>query len=125
MLLHRKGVADRLRPVHEVALATQLANIVARAADGRRVVVVRLEVGALRQVVPETLQFAWKFVTKGTILAEARLQVSWIPLTIRCPAGHESRQTDPFDIFCPACGQTGSTIRGNEFRVIDIDVDCS
>ncbi|WP_330617125.1 hydrogenase maturation nickel metallochaperone HypA/HybF [Corynebacterium mendelii] len=109
--------------MHEVALATQLAKIVARAADGRRVLVVRLQVGALRQVVPQTLQFAWRFVTKDTVLGGAELQVDWIDLTIRCPAGHESSSGDPFDRICPTCGQTGSTIRGDEFRVIDIDVD--
>ena len=56
----------RFESVHEVALSTQLARLVSNAAEGRQVFTVRLEIGALRQVVPETLVYAWGFVTKNT-----------------------------------------------------------
>ena len=38
----------RFESVHEVALSTQLARLVSKAAEGRRVLTVRLEIGALR-----------------------------------------------------------------------------
>ena len=44
--------------MHAVALSRQLARIVSRNAAGREVLEVELEVGHLRQVVPEALYFA-------------------------------------------------------------------
>lgn len=53
--------------MHEVALSRQLARIVSRNAAGREVLEVELEVGHLRQVVPEALHFAWSAVRKNTL----------------------------------------------------------
>ena len=78
----------RFESVHEVALSTQLARLVSKAAEGRRVLTVRLEIGALRQVVPETLVYAWGFVTKNTQLEGVELDVAWVPVRLRCAEGH-------------------------------------
>lgn len=108
--------------MHEVALATQLAAVVRRAARGRRVESVSIEVGALRQVVPESLEFAWTFVNKGTTIAGAALAVTWVPGRLQCPAGHVAEFSGEFSVLCPICGQRGAIIDGEQFRVLSIDV---
>ncbi|WP_448852823.1 hydrogenase maturation nickel metallochaperone HypA [Corynebacterium sp. 335C] len=109
--------------MHEVALSQQLARLVSRAAEGRKVLVVRLEIGALRQVVPESLAYAWTFVTKGTNLGDSELDVQWRPAVLRCGNGHESRAGDGLTFICPRCGGAMDVLSGDQFRVIDIDVD--
>lgn len=111
--------------MHEVALSRQVARIVTRAAAGRRVTRVEVEVGQLRQVVPAVLEYAWTFVVAGTPLASARLAVTAVPVTVRCGAcGAESLLGDEVRFDCRACGAPGGTlIRGEEFRVCSIDVD--
>ncbi|AKK02506.1 hydrogenase maturation nickel metallochaperone HypA [Corynebacterium epidermidicanis] len=107
--------------MHEVALATQLARAVTRAAGDATVHTVRLRIGALRQVVPETLVYAWGFVSKGSPLEGAELDIDWVPLRVTCPNGHETTLSD-IDFSCPSCGQPAEISAGNEFTIIDIDI---
>lgn len=107
--------------MHEVALSTQLARAVSRAAGTAKVLQVRLKIGALRQIVPETLEYAWSFVVKDTPLADAELTITWVPLQITCSLGHESYPTE-LDFTCPTCGEIAEVTGGNEFTIIDIDV---
>lgn len=111
--------------VHEVALSAQLAEVVRRHAAGRRVLRVGLSVGALRQVVPETLEYAWGFTIAGTDLDGAVLAVRWIPATLACDEGHRTELDGgvvDFSRPCPRCGGATRIVAGEEFRVDDIDV---
>lgn len=111
--------------VHEVALSTQLAGVVTRAAQGRKVRVINLRIGALRQVVPTSMEYAWGFVTAGTALEGARLAIDWRPGVIECAAGHRTT-LDPhayLDLGCPLCEQPTTVIQGEEFQVVDLEVD--
>ena len=49
--------------MHELALCGSIADIVDRRAAGRPVETVRLRIGELRQVVPDTLDYCWTMVT--------------------------------------------------------------
>ncbi len=111
--------------MHEVALATQLSEVVARHTAGRHVTEVHIEVGALRQVVPETLAHAWGFVVRGTQLGDARLAVDWIDAEMVCANGHHTRLDASLylDLTCPQCPAHTRVVRGEEFRVIDVEVD--
>lgn len=110
--------------MHEVALSHQLASAVQRASGGRTVLSVHLQIGALRQVVPESLDYAWGFVTKGSTLEQSELKIDWVPAKIKCSNGHQ-RTLDPneyLDVRCYECDAPTSVISGEEFAVIDIDV---
>ena len=109
--------------VHEVALSMQLAKVVSRAAKGRAVRVVHLRIGALRQVVPETLAYAWGFVSRDIGLGAAELDIDWVPAVVECPVGHKN-EVGPFEgLVCPECARPGRVISGEEFTIVDIDVE--
>lgn len=110
--------------MHEVALSQQLARIVARAAGGREVLSIELEVGHLRQVVPEAMQFAWSAVRKNTLTGPAELNITEIPAVIRCDnCGATTEMGDLLDFRCASCDSRDvQTIQGEEFRVVSIDV---
>ncbi|GAA1472341.1 hydrogenase nickel incorporation protein [Corynebacterium felinum] len=118
-----KGVASDF--VHEIALSTQLAHVVQRAAGNRRVYDVHLKIGALRQVVPETLTYAWGFVTKKTPLEQATLSIEWVDAIIECAAGHrrDISGEEYLDLSCHQCPEPTRVIAGEEFSVIDIEVE--
>lgn len=61
--------------MHELALCEAIANVVKTHADGRHVEVVRVRVGALRQVVPESLSFCWTLVRDSENMADAELEL--------------------------------------------------
>jgi hydrogenase nickel incorporation protein HypA/HybF len=109
--------------VHELALSSAIVNTAAKHADGRRVTVVFLRVGRLRQVVPDTLEFYFEFVARDSVCEGARLEQEVIPATLRCLP---CERTWPIDIpafRCPFCGGSEVEIAtGDEFEVESIEL---
>lgn len=110
--------------MHELSLSSAIINTAARHADGRRVSVVSLRVGRLRQVVPETLEFYFEFVARGTVCEGARLEQEVVEARLRCqPCEHEWGIDIPA-FRCPTCGGGDVVVAtGNEFLVESIEVE--
>ena len=53
--------------MHELSLSRAILDAVVRHAEDRRVNTVELTVGALRQVVPSSLEFYWGIVTRDSV----------------------------------------------------------
>lgn len=105
-------------------MARQVATIAERAAAGARVRTVQVEVGALRQVVPDALSAAWRFVVLGTALDDAELQITATPAVLQCLDCDEcSTIGSELGFYCRACDSPQTrVISGEEFRVLSIDV---
>jgi hydrogenase nickel incorporation protein HypA/HybF len=110
--------------VHELSLSSAIVNTVVKHAAGRRVTVVDLRVGALRQVVPHTLEFYFEFVARGTVCEGARLEQELIPARLRCQGcGHDWAIEIPA-FRCPSCaGGEVAVASGDEFEVESIEVE--
>jgi hypothetical protein len=72
----RQAAAEAL--MRELSVAQAIVDLVNRHADGRTVVCVELRVGRSREVVPETLHFAFSLLTEGTALDGAELQIALV-----------------------------------------------
>jgi hydrogenase nickel incorporation protein HypA/HybF len=110
--------------VHELSLSSAIVNTAAKHADGRRVRLVSLRVGRLRQVIPDTLEFYFEFVARGTVCEGARLEQEVIDARLRCnPCGTEWEIEIPA-FRCPTCeGSEVVIATGNEFEVESIEVE--
>jgi hydrogenase nickel incorporation protein HypA/HybF len=110
--------------VHELSLSSAIVNTVVKHAGGRRVTVVDLRVGKLRQVIPDTLEFYFEFVARGTVCEGARLEQQVIDACLRCRScGHEWVIEIPA-FRCPVCaGSDVEIASGNEFEVEAIEVE--
>ena len=77
-----------------------------RHAEDRRVLVVTLRVGQLRQVIPDSLAFYFEIVARDTLVEGARLEQVVVPVRMRCEAcAHE---WEPELMFrCPECDGRG------------------
>ena len=86
---------------------------------------VSLRVGALRQVVPDTLEFYFEFVSKGTVCEGARLEQELIPALLRCASCEREWEIDMPIFMCPGCGSAGrvEVASGEEFEVESIEVE--
>ena len=104
--------------MHELSLCSQLHRIVERAAAGRPVSVVHLQVGQLRQVVPETLRFCW------SLIAGSELAVESVPVTVACRrCGEVSTIADVFVLLCARCHSAEVELRtGEELLVTSLDL---
>ena len=111
--------------MHELALCRSIEQIVRRAAAGRKVAVVELDVGELRQVVPTTLESCWALLGEGTELAGSQLAIRRIPGVITCDDCGADTQLVALPILrCGSCASTAVRIqRGEEFMVTAIQLE--
>jgi hydrogenase nickel incorporation protein HypA/HybF len=110
--------------VHELSLANAIVDTVVRHADGRRVTAVQLRVGALRQVVPASLDFYWDVVSRETACEGARLEQELVPARLRCAACEDEWDLERPVLLCPRCG-SGESVEvasGDELEVESIEV---
>jgi hydrogenase nickel incorporation protein HypA/HybF len=110
--------------VHELSLCQSIQRIVERAREQRTVTTVHLEVGQLRQVVPETLVYCWGMVTEGTGLEGSVLDVDHVPVELDCrTCGHRTTVEHALVLSCSECGSGDiALVAGEEFMVTSIDV---
>ena len=110
--------------MHELSLSSAIVNTVVKHAVGRRVTVVSLRVGQMRQVVPDSLEFYFEFVARDTVCEGARLEQELVPTLLRCRECAHEWEVD-FPVFrCPACAAGDAEIvTGNEFEVESIEVE--
>jgi hydrogenase nickel incorporation protein HypA/HybF len=105
--------------MHELSLVQNIFSTileVARANRLRAIKKVSLQIGQLRQVKPDFLQFAFQAVAQDTIAAGAVLEIEFIPLTIFCHRcnknfiikhGNEDDAMAGYICVCPECGAYG------------------
>jgi hydrogenase nickel incorporation protein HypA/HybF len=110
--------------MHELSLIQGVVEICEQHSDGRRVLEVTLEIGALSGVVPESLEFCFDAAAKDTLLEGARLIIERVPATGFCSScGIVSTMETYFDP-CPCCNAPVLDLRsGDEMRVKDLEVE--
>jgi hydrogenase nickel incorporation protein HypA/HybF len=110
--------------MHELSLSSAIVATVEKHADGRLVTLVSLRVGTLRQVVPDSLEFYFEFVARGTVCEGAKLEQEVVEAQLRCrDCGHEWSIDIPA-FRCPSCnGSNVAIASGNEFEVESIEVE--
>ena len=110
--------------MHELSLSSAIVNTVAKHAAERPVTLVNLRVGRLRQVVPDTLEFYFEFVARGTICEGARLEQEVVEASLRCGPCEREWEIEIPAFRCPTCGGSDVEIAGgNEFEVESIEVE--
>lgn len=110
--------------MHELSLCRSIHDIVDRARDGRPVRTINVQVGQLRQVVPETLVYCWGLVCAEGPLAGSELAVDHVPVVLGCrDCRGRTTATDAPGFACGACG-SGSVdlLSGEEMLVTSVDL---
>ena len=119
--------AERTWNMHELSIAEDLLEIVARTAAEHkltRVSGLRIVVGALGNVIPEALEFAFDAAGRGTVAEGARLEIVEVPVTVRCNACSAETVLDDFAFICTECGSVDVTVlRGKELYLDSIEGD--
>ena len=111
--------------MHELSIAMRVIDLAVghlQAAGGGRVATVRLRVGRLAGVVPESLQAALVMAAQGTPLEAAAVEVEQVPVRIWCPAcEREVELPGLVPLACPVCGARSGDVRaGNELELTSL-----
>ena len=128
--------------MHELSVSSAIVDTVLKHAAGRRVSLVSLRLGKMRQVVPASLSFYFEIVGRDTVCEGAELELEMVDALMHCVScDHEwdpAPQPEHGDTFgeglatgglalpqfrCPRCEEAGAeVIRGDELEVESIEV---
>lgn len=107
----------------EGLLKTALAEL-GRQDPGARLLKVRVAVGALRQVVPESLTFAYEALSAGTRAEGSTLEIVQVPITARCRKCAWEGKIEGRLFYCGACRAPDvELLTGKELYLESMEID--
>jgi hydrogenase nickel incorporation protein HypA/HybF len=124
--------------MHELSISSAIIETAIRHAAGRKVTVVHVRVGALRQVVPSSLEFYFGIAGRDTLCEDAELDLELVRALLRCPRCANEWDPEPAPLLegdpdpalllprfrCPGCDSAGAEVlAGEELMVDSIDVE--
>ncbi len=113
--------------MHELSMSRAIVREVELALVDRgdvTVTVVRLQVGALSGIVAEALAYGMSFVTVGSRLDGARVDIETQPVTVWCSPCQVIVQTVGSSVCCPTCDTPSADIRsGRGMQICSVDLD--
>ena len=121
--------------MHEMGLAANIIDMVAGELDRRGIArgklrVVKITVGKLTQIVPESLRFGLGIKAETAGFGSVDFVINEAPLKLKCGAcGFESLLSrspacEGFTMACPSCGANEpKIIGGREFSIDSIEFD--
>lgn len=91
---------------------------------GARVLSVTIQVGQLRQIEPEMLEFCYSAAVIGTALDGSRLLIKSVPAMARCEHCRADFPVQETWFECPTCHEAGARLlTGNELDLIGIELE--
>jgi hydrogenase nickel incorporation protein HypA/HybF len=113
--------------MHEMSIAQSLVGILQEEMlkhGATTLRSVRLSIGELSAIVPESLSFCFEIIIQGTPLEGAKLLMDRIPLKGYCPRCAQSFDIKDHVFVCPTCTSTAiETIEGQELSVVEMEVE--
>ena len=111
--------------MHELAIARNLIEIVEEEANRHgltKVFVIRLQIGVLAGVVPESLTFCFEMASRDSIAAGAAVEIETVPLVARCSKCNVEFRVDENIFLCPECGDPAiKLISGRDLSIVNIE----
>ncbi|MEW5910504.1 MAG: hydrogenase maturation nickel metallochaperone HypA [Thermodesulfobacteriota bacterium] len=116
--------------MHEMGIALEILKIVTASIpqdmNNATVSTVKLKVGKLSAVVPESLRFCFEIAAQDTPVAKARLEIEEIPVMIKCKTCNALWEINEPAFGCKACGRGSiEVISGRELDIESIEVEDS
>jgi hydrogenase nickel incorporation protein HypA/HybF len=113
--------------MHELTLAEHAMGIVeaaARKAEAKRVTRIRLSIGVLAHVDPDTMQYCCEVVSRGSLAEGAQIEVERAPGLAWCGTCNAEVALKQVGEPCPQCGGYQLKITdGDQMQVVDISIE--
>ena len=112
--------------MHEVSIMTEalrMAVDAAKSAGANRILKLRLRIGSLSGVVPESMQFAFDVVCHDTMAEGASLEIEAVQAACWCDACQAEFECTDFFNECPRCHNvSGELRRGRELDIAEVEM---
>jgi hydrogenase nickel incorporation protein HypA/HybF len=108
--------------VHELSITQSVVDAVTDRLPDTRIAGVRLEIGKLSGIVPDSVRFCFDLVVAGTPLEGARLDIDEPGGRGRCADCDAEFDVDDLILLCP-CGSANVTVlTGQQLRIRSVEV---
>lgn len=112
--------------MHELSIAKNIIRIAGEHLSPREKELlrkVRVRIGVFSTVVPELLQSGFEAAVDGTVMENAELEITVVPLRIQCNSCGENREIEPLDFTCPDCSSNDvDIVEGNEIMIENLEI---
>jgi hydrogenase nickel incorporation protein HypA/HybF len=113
--------------MHELSIVVSLFEILEEKAEekkAKKILSVKLKVGALSGVVPEFLETAFEIYKKDTLAAESKLVIEKVPFKVKCQRCGAEMVRDDFVFICEKCDSRElKTLSGTELLLEKIEME--
>jgi hydrogenase nickel incorporation protein HypA/HybF len=113
--------------MHEMSIAQSLVDILREEMakhHASELKSVRLHIGQLSAVVPDSLSFCFEVITSGTEMEGAQLIMEVIPLEGVCKECNKAFEIKDYAFECPHCKSTEiETTAGQDLSIIEMEVN--
>ena len=113
--------------MHEMSIAQSLLEIIREEMaqhDAKVLKSVRLHIGQLSAIVPDSLSFCFEIMTSGTELEGAKLIMEIIPLRGVCRECSQEFEIRDYTFECPHCDSREiDAISGQELSIVEMEVN--
>lgn len=110
--------------MHEASIAQTICDEVVAAKKERKLSAIReiiIRIGALSDVDPESLRFAFDQLKKGTEFSKTNLVITLVPIEIRCDSCKTVSTMPEPRFVCPDCASTKvKMLKGEELTINSI-----
>ena len=111
--------------MHEFSIASNIVEVVNKTAQEHgisHVTKVKIKLGQLQLVMPESLLFSFNVCTEGTLSEGAVLEIEEVTATCKCAGCDTEFAVGDYQFVCPSCGGPNiSIISGEELFVENLE----
>jgi hydrogenase nickel incorporation protein HypA/HybF len=112
--------------MHELGIAQNILEIVQQSVpDGQAAAVryIRIRIGQLSGVVPDSLDFCFSAIVGETAMKQASLTIEQVPTIFRCRDCLSRFQIEGLVFLCPTCKSANlELVSGKELEIVEIEL---
>jgi hydrogenase nickel incorporation protein HypA/HybF len=112
--------------MHELSIAQSVLEIAQASIPApfdQKVRSIKVQIGRLSGVVPDSLEFCFMAIAQGTPLQGALLEMEQIPFIFKCRSCGASTESEVGIVVCDSCGGVDTEVlSGTELRVVEIEL---
>lgn len=108
--------------MHEMSITQSVIDVVTQRTGSDRVAMVRLQIGKLSGVVPDSVRFCFELIAADTPLAEAVLEIDEPLGRGRCRDCGQEFELPDLILLCPCGSADVEVLAGTELAVKSVEV---
>lgn len=108
--------------IHELSITEEILSVSlenAHSENARRIVAIHIKIGEITGFNPESIQFYFSIISKGTIAENAELKMEIVPSSAKCITCGKVYSIEERVLICPYCGDVNSKILTGKDVIIE------